>query len=372
MHIAMIMDEERLEHEQVMLNRLSIGLISEGFQVTRIVPTDMSAWHVQLGEKLIALIPRLEVEMRVLPWMKANRVALLSKRLEKSPPDVICAFGDQAWKIGLDLARKMDKPLLVNLWSHRQLRKAPHGRGAGQIAAYTVPTATMSDLLVEWIDPELISIVPMGVSQPSRPRKLLDESDELISAAIVGGCRDISSYRALLGGLSRVVKEYDQLQLILELRGPHQHEIWRYARKLKLLDKISTVPDASPHRKLITRCDVMMIPERYGEHYSLTLEGMANGMAILAARDPALEMLHDQENALLVENDHPEEWAQQLTRLIADPEASRIWSQQAHAYTREHHRPSMQVEIFSEILQRIVTGGAYQFAEGAPELAERV
>ena len=136
MHVALIISEERLLHEHFMLNRLAIGLMAEGLQVTRIVPESMDWEHVRLGEKRIALTPRFEVDMKVLPWMRKSRTSRLASEMEKSPPDAIYAIGGSCWQVGYELSEALEKPLLLNVWNARMARHIPKGRLAHQVAAY--------------------------------------------------------------------------------------------------------------------------------------------------------------------------------------------------------------------------------------------
>jgi len=79
-HIAMIVDDERLEAEQAMLNRLSVGLIGEGARLTRIVPEGNgsdSEW-----EKAIALASRIVYQRRVVPWMRTQRVRRIIEQMD--------------------------------------------------------------------------------------------------------------------------------------------------------------------------------------------------------------------------------------------------------------------------------------------------
>ncbi|MCZ6836611.1 MAG: glycosyltransferase, partial [Planctomycetota bacterium] len=186
-----------------------------------------------------------------------------------------------------------------------------------------------------------------------------------ISIAISGSGRDVPAYRAMLGGLSRINREYPNLHIFLELRGTGQHEIWRYAQKLKLMGRISCLSDASPNRRLLTQCDMMLLPERYGELYSIMLEAMANGMAIIASHDSMLDMLRPDETALQADTVSPEEWANLIRRSIQDPEASRQLGHRARAWVKEHHSTNTQVDALIEALNHVVTGGTYSFAEAA-------
>lgn len=366
MHVALIVDEERLVHEHTPLNRLSIGLIGEGLQLTRIVPDVLPARVVDEGEQRVALAARLAAPMKVLPWVRRERAERLLEAMEKGPPDVLYALGTDAWALGLDLARAMDRPLVVDIWSAAQIRRAPRGRRAAVVAGYIAPTRPMAEALRARVDPGLVCLVPPGVASPPEPRAILPHPEKAIALAIIGGGRDVPAYRALLGGLSRLVRQMPQIQAFLELAGPREHEIWRYAQQLELLENISAITDASQHRSLLTRCDILLMPERYGELRSIMLEAMVYGMPVVAADDPFLDMLVDGESAVIVSGAGPEEWARRLQGLLGDPEEAKALGLAARERTASLHRSSDHVARLMETFQRIARGGAFPFDAEEP------
>ncbi len=361
MHVALIVDEERLLHEQPTLNRLSIGLIGEGVRLTRVVPEPIVSAAVDEGEQRIALATRVAAPMRVLPWMRRDRASRLVAAMEKDAPDVLYAMGESAWAVGLDVSRTLDRPLAVDVWSAGQIRSVPRGRAARTVAAYVAPTRPMARSLRERVDPELVCLVPLGVALPSAPRAVLEEPQKSIAIAVIGGARDVPAYRALLNGLSRVVREMPQVQVFLELNGPNEHEIWRHVRKLNLLEHISALTDASQHRALLTRCDILMLPEQFGELRSIMLEAMSLGMPVIAGGDPFLDMLVDDVSASIVEEGDAEEWGRRITRVISEPETARRLGAGARDRVAAEHRSSDQVSRLIDVFERVLTGGSYAF-----------
>lgn len=365
MHLAMIIDEQRLAQEYMMLNRLAVGLIGDGIQVTRIVPAEAASEYIQLKEQRMALAGRLETDMNVLPWLRSTRARQLATAMDKRPPDVILAFGEKAWSIGLDLAKHMNRPLMLDVWSPQQIRRIPTEKKAQEISAFVTSSKAMKNMLCRVVDPGLVSVVPYGVPIPKSGQRIFAAPNDLVTASVVGSGRDLAGYRALLDGLKRFCSTTPQLQIFLELRGPHQQDIWRYAKKLKLLSQISTFPEAAPHRKLLTQCDLLLMPEHYGEINSLLLESMACGMMVLGRRDGLLEMMIHENTALLIDEDSPAEWAQNLERALQEPEFSQMIGESARKHVIEHYSSSQQVQELSNLLERVVTGGSYTFSKAA-------
>ncbi|MHC5113525.1 MAG: glycosyltransferase family 4 protein [Planctomycetota bacterium] len=361
MHVALILDEERLGHEHRTLTRLAIGLIGEGLTLTRIVPEMPESPALDEDEQRVGLAQRLEAPMSVLPWMRKDRTGRIVEALDKSPPDVLYSVGEDTWGLGLDLARGLQRPIAIEVWAPNQIRRVPRGRAAAPIAAYIAPTAPIAEALAERVDPELVCVVPPGVGLPAEPRTILADPERSVALAIVGGGRDVAAYRALLTGLSGVIRRMPQVQVFLELDGPNDHEIWRHAQRLEMLENVSTITHAGDHRGLLTRCDAMLVPEQYGELRSIVLEAMSFGLPIIASADPFLDMLVDGETASIVSPPEPEEWNRHLLRLLTDPESARALGAGARERIATAHRSSDQITDLVEVLKRIVSGEVYPF-----------
>lgn len=364
MHVALIVDEERLAHEQATLNRMCIGLIGDGIQITRIVPETLGTEALGAGEKRVALASRVATEMTVLPWMRRDRAHRIADQMDKGPPDVIYAIGDRAWKLGVDLARSIDRPLALDVWSAAQLRRLPRGRAAAAVYGYIAPTQPILDALRRRIDENLTYLVPMGIAIPPKPRAILSDPDRSISLAILGGGRDVPAYRALLAGLSRVVRTTSQIQAFLELSGPNEHEIWRHANRLELLHNVSALTDAAQHRNLLTYCDVVLLPEQYGELRSLMLDAMAFGIPVLANDDAFLDMLIDGDTAVVVDPADAETWARKISWVLGDPDEARALGRRGRDWVAGRHRSTDQINRLIEVFHRIGRGGAIPFETG--------
>jgi glycosyltransferase involved in cell wall biosynthesis len=372
MDAALIIDEERLACEHSALNRLAVGLIGEGVQITRIVPPGVASGPLEGVERRVALARRIEAPMRVLPWMRRDRVERIAEAFDRTPPDVLHAFGVRGWALGRDLARRLERPLALEVWSAPQVQLLPRGRAGDPVAAYIAPSRPIAEAISARVDPALVCHVPPGVATPEQPRIILDDPARSIALAIIGTCGDPASYRALLTGMECVVREMPQVQAFLSLHGPHEHEIWRLVRDLDLLESVSALADAPRTRDLLTRCDVLLVPERLGQLTSLTLEAMALGLPVIAAADPFLDVFIDGETASVVRGADADEWARRLRALLTDPEHARALGLSGRAMILEKHRSSAQVAQLRAVYAQIVTGGAYRFdARGAEEKKPR-
>ncbi len=361
MHVAIIIDQERLSQEQSMLNRLCIGLITEGTPVTRIVPDCALPDSADKAEKRMALAKRIETPMRVLLWMRRARIDRIAEKVEKSPPDVLYAVGEQAWPLGMELGIALQRPVLIDVCSPRQAQVAPLVKRESAIAGYVACSAAIAGMLKQRVDASLVSVAPFGVAIPTEPREALPK-DEVPAMAVIGGARDVRAYEQMFEGMSQLVREGAGFHVFLELRGPLEHDVWRRAEKLDVLPFISAIGEASLYRSLLTRCHLLLMPERYGELRSLMLEAMALGIPIIARKDPAVDVLIEGATAMLIEQGTAAEWLDRLRGALREPEKANGVGESARRQVEAHHRSSDQVNRLLETLTRTCTGGTVKFA----------
>ena len=363
MHVCLIIDEQRLGQEQVLLQQLSTGLIERGLRLTAVGPEDPDGPFLPEDTTGQEALERIPLVTRTAPWMRRAEARQLVQALEGDPPDLIYALGERAWRIGLDAARGLQRPVVFDIWSAQQVARVPHSGADVHVAGYIVPAEPIAEAVRRRVDPELVSVVPTGTVLPREPRTILADPDACVAVAIIGSGQDMAAYRSLLGGLGRLVRDYPQLQACLELRGPHEHEIWRLARRLELLGNLSAIVDASMHRALLTGCDLLVSPEGLGQVRSIVLQAMANGMPVVASPDPYLDMLIADETAVMVTPSEPGSWARAIYELIDDPQRARALGASARAWVARHHRLEAHVEGLVTVFEQVHSGGAHTFAE---------
>jgi glycosyltransferase involved in cell wall biosynthesis len=131
-----------------------------------------------------------------------------------------------------------------------------------------------------------------------------------------------SVYMAFIGGPMNSVPGYYKLIEELHLERKHFH--------FYDLVPVSEVP------AYLAACDIVAMPFPWSPHYAYHMsplkmfEYMAAGKPILATQLPSvMEVLTDNENAVLTEPDNPQALAQGIRRIMEDKEFSRRISAQA-------------------------------------------
>jgi glycosyltransferase involved in cell wall biosynthesis len=360
MHVALIVDHDRWRREHALVGRVAAGLRDRDIQLTAVLP-EAGRLDAIDNEPPLDGAASVYTPMQVPPWMRRPRARQLVASLPAGVPDVIHAVGENAWSVALDLAREVDRPVTLEVWSAELIKRIPPGRAASRVAGYIAMTDPIAEAVRHRVDAHLVSVVPIGVEIPAQPRQVLTNRDDSMTLAILGSGRDLVGYRAVLTGLSRLISDLPQIQACLELRGPGEHEIWRHARRLDLLGHISSVVDAAMHRPLLTGCDVLVLPERQGQVRSIVLESLGAGMPAVTADDPYLDILVPDETALIVDHAVPDDWTDKLHSVLTDPSVAPRLASNARRMVAEGHRPEEHADRLAAAFQQVVSGGAHAF-----------
>ena len=219
------------------------------------------------------------------------------------------------------------------------------------------------------MDPDLVRLVTPSIGPAPLHTNALERSDEEVVFAVIGEGKDLAAYRDLLGGIRRLVDERHQVQVVLEIKGPHGHDVWRCARSLELLPFVSSIADAGPMRTPLMQCDALVVPERTGVMRSVLIEAMAAGVPVVAASDPMLRGVLGPDTAEIVETPSPERWFRTLTTLIADPAATRRRAAAVRSLAESRFQSSARVEGVTAVYEEALSDPALPFTRDVDRTA---
>ena len=359
MHVALIYDRKRLLREEPMLNRLCVGVMSEGASIVRVVP-EHAASDSELARDL-ALAKHVSYTPKVVPWFKSHRRDSIVLRFGNQIPDVIYAIGRESWGLAVELSSIIERPVVLDVWSSDLAHSLSSRRKDDRIACYVAATRPIAQVLRRRVSADLVAQISPGVSLPPKSTPVFKKRDDEISIAILGTTTDVAGYRSALQGLATILNDLPQAHVFMELAGKKEHDVWRIVRSEQLLPRVSTFIRAVIHRKLITQCDLVILPESTGEVRTIVLDVMAAGIPIVAREDPILEYLQSHETAVVVKGNSPTAWKTHIEKIITQP----LYAQKIAAGARElikaEYRSSTQAESLYTLLERVMAGGAYRF-----------
>jgi glycosyltransferase involved in cell wall biosynthesis len=139
---------------------------------------------------------------------------------------------------------------------------------------------------------------------------------------------------AALEALSAVAKDAPEMMIFLDVEDKRTAGLWRAARRLGLLDRLSMVPELEARREPALQLDAVLLPDAAGVSHSFVLDCMAGGLSVLAAPDPLVESLIDARTARLVVSPTKAEWERALRDTVLDAERWSLLGASAREYIR--------------------------------------
>lgn len=311
MHIALVIDPERMAVDGTAVERLAVALASEGTRVTRILPASASE------APLARLIAALAYDFDGSPLFRRGRLGALSSALEEDPPEVFVSFGARALHAAAELAEDLEAALVAMIATEDELARTPLRRHAHLIDAVGVSTGPLVSRASKWIPEDLVRLMPLGVAIPTRPTVAAPQS-----VAIAGSARDVGAYRAMYAALADIAPALPDLQVAIEFPPGHDTKLWALARQHGIQHVLNGVQRLEHIRPLALACDVLVLPEPVRGTRSLVLESMAAGRTVVTIEDAMAHYLIDGVTAFVAQDREAREWTRLLTRALLEPAAA--------------------------------------------------
>lgn len=350
MHIALVVDPERLPFDGVAIERLAVAMAADTAQVTRIVPP--SAVEAQ-GSRLIP-VRTLDFDGSIL--FRRSRLGALSSALAEQRPDVFVSFGARAFAACVELAGDMGAALIAMISTQDELTRTPLRRHLDLLDAVGVPTGPLAVRAARVVPPELVSVIPLGIGVPASPPPAAPQS-----VAIAGSARDVGAYRAVFAALADVAPALPDLQVAIEFPPGHDTKLWGIAREYHIQSILNGVQRLEQIRPLALSCGVFMVPEPVHGTRTLLLEAMASGRTVLAMEDSMANYLIDDVTALLAKDRDPRTWTRMLTRALLEPQVAQALGTEGALRTAAVFSSSRCATLLLEACAAAVRGPAIPF-----------
>ncbi|MDG2424397.1 MAG: hypothetical protein P8M22_10500 [Phycisphaerales bacterium] len=353
MHLLAIIDKSRRQQENNAISDVLGGIQEAGIQLTEVVAPPGIPGEEPRGmatsEPLIAPMPA--------PWFQRSRVlAGLLRDIGRPLPDVVLCMGDSAGNLAVDIADALDCPLLAECWLSSHLKRPPVRPHL--VAGYVTASAGLASALRERKQHELIVTVPFPVHQPSQMEDLPEAAP---SIAILDSAMDHKSAKCLLDGLRGVVQEIPDLQICLELTKASGDPIWKYAESIGLLDRISSISNASNLGPLVSDCTLTILASSEFASRSVVDMAMARGRVVVQADHPLLSEAQRSHQCILLEPT-PDNWARTILDLLHDPDRRAKLGQAAQQHVLTRNDPDVVYSTWTQLLHEVSKDITYPFA----------
>ncbi len=365
MRALIIADELFARRENAMLARLEVGMTGEGVRVVQAIPE--RGLPPAAADAFSQAVTYADTGMPFTLSLRAARVVSAVRSLGDGEGgiDVVHVLGGSAWPLGVQVARRFEAPLALEVWRGGLVGRARRlGATPGVRTAFFAPDREIERELHSAGFASRTPLIPWGVHLPAAPNDVLSP-DRAPTIMLAGAGRDTRAFAAAFDAIIQLMRRREGLMLFADAEGVQRAGVWHVAREQGMLKSVSLLDDMDAHRELVLRGDFLVQPDARGEHRTIFLDAMAHGMAVVAARDPLLGWLIDGQTARLVDPHDARAWETALGALLDDPASARALGASARQYVREHHRASSQIVAVLAAYEALRTPEAIPFDERA-------
>lgn len=372
MRVMVLTDASFAHREHQLLTRLEIGLADDGAVILHAVPLRCSPDIVNAFSSTVV-----RYDDSVAPWGRTARARQLVTNAREALDisdlkiDVVHVFGRQAWQLGERVARDTGAVLVLEIWRAELIEQAltVARRQMGDPANPPLALMTSSDFIGEEMRDAAsragvaarvnVGVARWGVSVADVMRPPIDPARGFALSVLADGrsggpsllrtgSSEFADVRTMLEGIQRASRGYENLLVFLDGIAADRAPVWRAARKLRLLERVTAVAEMEARREPILQTDVLMLPENAGVCRTLPLAAMADGVSVIARPDPRHEDWLNKSTAHLV-GEHgrpatPEQWENAIVACIKYTEANAAMRQAARTLIRDERTVTAYIE----------------------------
>jgi len=356
MRVLILADRPFAAHERDMLTRVQVGLIDEGARVIEALPTDVADPDanpliptIAYSDQTAILASRARTR-RILRGLQAIDPPLAPPDNPAMLVDVIHVFGAAAWPVAVSVASVTGASVAAECSRDadiRHMRALEKTASTGDLTATGVWIAANAQLgkTIESVNPAWpVVVAAWGTHTQDRPPRV-PRSTTPMSISMIATGDEPASINGLLVALSTCPHLPEDAMIFADATAFERHPaLWRRARDLGLLARMSLIDRMEARRDLVLQTDILVVPEATGQTRSIILDAMASEMAILARADPQVEATSAPGVAVLAPAGTVDAWSDALTRLLANADHRARMGRAARAFVVANRPVYKQIE----------------------------
>ncbi|MCA9303848.1 MAG: glycosyltransferase [Phycisphaerales bacterium] len=343
MRVLLLADRVFAAHERALIERIAVGLVAEGIDVHCALPAQNE------GSRALFTLAREPVVYndRGLAFTQRIRAAQVARQIAgdelADAIDIVHVFGGSAWGMGRELGELFDCPVAYEIWrvgmADKAARMTPRANGR---EGFFAPDTPIERALVKAGVGESVRLTPWGAVVPQDAKKLF-EANRTHAVVLMSSGRERERCSAAFGGLIEAIGQREDVLVFVNASAAESGGIWKQAKALGVLNRVTVVEQMEDRRDLVLRCDMLVYPDARHEQRTVLLDAMAAGMVVVAARDELVTILKEYESASIVETPSKEEWREKIGQFLENPEHARALGMQARSQMQHHRRAGVHI-----------------------------
>ena len=340
--------------------RLAEGLADHGFAAHIVCPDAR-----MIPQPLRSRLSIVESGLLDTSLLRSLSVVMTSRDLLGFSPKLVHVQSRSAIPFGVPLARWLKLPCVLTIHDYlSRWDSIPTDRNVIK-RVIAVSESVGDDLLARsGIIPDTLETIHCGVSIP----ELGDNSDILNGSRIpvvgTAGALELSKGVSFFLEAARIVLDAGHdAEFLIAGSGPEEHALRMQARKLKLTERLTFVPNLPDFESSLRAMDIFCLPALVQGLGTVMLEAMSFGRPVIATGVGGVSaVVTDDRAALAVPPSDSEALAARIIELLSDPIRARALGNAGRQRVIESFSADQMVEhtvnVYRDVLAGVATGAS--------------
>ena len=273
---------------------------------------------------------------------------------------------------GMLIAQKYKKPLVVTIHGrdfYKTIFRNEKCKGnIEKVIFFSTKTIVVSNILKNIgkdnlnIEKNKLNVVPNGIDPKKLKTRNMNNSfnEQYRNKRIflsVGYLIKRKAHRYVIKALSKLILKYPNIIYLINGDGPEENNLKKLAKKegLEKLIKFFGRVNHQEVMRLMSSCDIFILPswnEAFGVVY---LEAMANGKPVIACQGEGIDgIIKDKETGILVKPKEVDSLVKAMDYLLSNPDEARVIGKRARKLVLENYtwekNAEKTIKIYKEAL----------------------
>ena len=347
LHVLVMVDDDLLRRVGPTLRQLCVGFVDEPVRTTVLCPHKTDPQMLLIGGTK-------DIRHGTLRWpMRDRSIRRVIEALAGDEPDLVHVYSRRLADSARALAAHFDVPVVVQLTGLDDLDILSAGQQGPpcEYVAYTAPILQAARRVLD-DQADRVTLIRPGMHAKTSPTCFADDQRTVTLVSFTRFTPQCGLMH-LLEAVAALIRRGEDLLLFLLGAGPLEPRLRRRVIELGLLKSVTFTGAVQNRQVAMDAADILVSTRCQTELRSHSLEAMAAGMAIVAARGSVDDSLIDEHTALLFDSANPDQLTIQLSQLLEHRDMARQLAARAQEYVRQHHQPSVMVSAVAQLYRRL-------------------
>jgi len=344
---AVLVDSDAYDRMRCVLRHMAVGLVDQSIRF-RWLSEDPRVASLSLG-------PVDATIHRPIRWPRRSRgMSELVAAFEANPPTIVHAMSHGSYSLAAALALTFDADLVLQITSQRDcdlLGEVDLTR-VGRFIPLSEPLADVLNKQVG-IEPSRIVLIRPGVRTQTAAAGFGDALRTITMLSTTPFDKQHGLDR-LVEAIDALARRGHSLMVFMVGRGPYESTLRRLVHDRGLLPRVTFGRGLEDPGETMHGADLFIETSPLAEFREDVLQAMAAGLVVVAAANPAVDHLRDEETAFVASRTSAQSLLQTLERVLGNQAAAHRLAESAQRYVREHHTVSAMAEQLASTYRSLV------------------